>query len=216
MVEQRLPVLVLAGGKSTRLGRDKASEVLASRSLLQRALDACADVASAFVIVKARGQVLPAVRAAVPVTRVEDAYPETGPLGGIVTGLDAVRRMYTSREPPENAPEAALVIGCDMPLLQAALLRELVRLSAGHEAVVPVHDGLPEPLCAVYAVACADASRRLVEQGAYRVAGLLDAVNGLLVEEEEWRSFDPDGLSFLNVNREEDLKRARAIIGEGA
>jgi molybdopterin-guanine dinucleotide biosynthesis protein A len=202
------PVIILAGGKSTRLGRDKASEVLGGRTLLQRAVDACVGVASRYVIVKARAQALPALSVSAPVDRVEDAYPETGPLGGIYTGLTALVAAA------EAGP--ALVLACDLPLLQPALLRALLRLAPGQDAVVPVRDGLPEPLCGVYSTRCTEAAKRLLDAGAYRVAGLVDAVEARYVQEEEWRQWDAEGLSFLNVNREEDLARARALLERAA
>ena len=214
METTRHPAIVLAGGKSTRLGRDKASEVLAGTSLLQRAITACEGVASRFVIVKAIGQQLPEVSAVVAVEPVEDLYPETGPLGGIATGLQALAAPIARRR--ENAPaeaQVALVVACDMPLLQPALLAELLRLALGHAAVVPVRDGQPEPLCAVYSTACLEPAVSLLEAGDYRVSGLLAAVEALMVPETQWRPFDPQALSFLNVNREEDLVRARSLIG---
>jgi molybdopterin-guanine dinucleotide biosynthesis protein A len=99
-----------------------------------------------------------------------------------------------------------------MPLLQPSLLRELVRLASSHDAVVPVREGLPEPLCAVYTTACIEPARRLLERGAYKVSGLLDEVDALLIPETQWRPFDTEGLSFLNVNRQEDLELARTLI----
>jgi molybdopterin-guanine dinucleotide biosynthesis protein A len=123
--------------------------------------------------------------------------------------------MYTGLLNLTAGAASALVVGCDMPLLQPALLRELLHLAPGHDAVVPVKDDLPEPLCAVYTQACLEPARRLLERGAYKVAGLFDDVRAVLVPETRWRDFDPEGLSFLNVNREEDLARARELI-EGA
>jgi molybdopterin-guanine dinucleotide biosynthesis protein A len=206
MEAERCAVIILAGGKSTRLGRDKASEVLTGKTLLQRAVDATAELAGTFVLVTARGQSLPEVVAEAPLSTVVDAYPETGPLGGIVTGLLAVG----------DSPQPALVVACDMPLLRPALLRELLRLASGHDAVVPMVNGLPEPLCAVYAHSCINPARRLLDRGDYKVAGLLDDVDALLVPEEEWRRFDNEGLSFLNVNREDDLDRARRLVVDQA
>ncbi len=205
MESTRYPVIILTGGKSTRLGRDKASELLAGKSLLQRALDACESVAARYVLVTARGQHLPETLTSAPVTIVEDDYPETGPLGGIYTGLAALASQAETQH-------HALVVACDMPLLQPALLRELLRLAAGHDAVVPVNDGLPEPLSAIYSMACIEPARRRLERGAYKVTGVLDDVDALLVPEPQWRPFDPEGLSFLNVNREEDLERAKELM----
>ena len=204
MEPERCTVIILAGGRSTRLGRDKASEVLEGRTLLQRAVDDTSPLADAYVIVTAKGQALPEIDSEVLVHTVEDAYTDTGALGGIYTGLLALG----------DSPGAALVVACDMPLLQPALLRELVRLAPGHDAVVPMLDGLPEPLCAVYTAACAEPARRLLDRGSYKVAGLLDEVNALRVPEGEWRLLDPDGLSFLNINREEDLEVAKGLLSQ--
>jgi molybdopterin-guanine dinucleotide biosynthesis protein A len=203
MQAARCAVIVLAGGKSTRLGRDKASEVLAGKTLLQRAMDACEAVASRFVIVKARDQRLPEVASDAPIGIVEDVYRETGPLGGIYTGLNALAA---------DPDAATLVVACDMPLLQPALLQDLIRRIPGHVAVAPVRDGLPEPLCAVYTTKCLEPARKLLDRGAYKLSGLLDEVDTLNVPEEEWRRVDPNGLSFLNVNREEDLEQLRRLI----
>ena len=206
-------MIVLAGGKSTRLGRDKASEVLAGKSLLQHALDACDGLASRFVIVVAQHQRLPDLSTDTPVQIVEDAYPETGPLGAIYTGLITLRDTPPATAAlTDESSDIALVVACDMPLLQPALLRELLRLASDRDAAVPIREGQPEPLCAVYSTACIESARLLLERGAYKVAGILDVIGARMVPESDWRHFDPDGLSFLNVNREEDLALAKRLI----
>ena len=137
--------------------------------------------------------------------------PGTGPLGGIYSGLrtafddDDVKELYQA--------DYAFVAACDMPLLQRALLEEIRRLAPEYEAVVPVSDeGLPEPLCAVYGPNCIRAIRERLEAGQRKAASFLEDVRTLFVPPEHWRRFDPGGLSFLNVNREEDLVRAREIL----
>jgi molybdopterin-guanine dinucleotide biosynthesis protein A len=193
--------IVLAGGKSTRLGRDKASELLLGVSLLQRAVSALQTVVSKIVVVKAVGQQLPAVESKIPLLVVEDAYPGTGPLGGIYTGLTAM------------TAEAGLVVACDMPLLQPDLLHGLRGFSPGSDAVVPVSDDAqPEPLCAVYARACVEPIRLRLEAGVFKVASFFDAVRVIYVESSTWRQWDAIGLSFLNVNREGDLDKARSLL----
>jgi molybdopterin-guanine dinucleotide biosynthesis protein A len=207
MVAQNHPVIVLAGGKSTRLGRDKASELLAGRPLLQHVIDGSSGFASALVVVTAKGQRLPAVQSKAPVLVVEDDYPEAGPLGGVYSGLNAL-----AADSIDGVTQTALVVACDMPLLQPALLEEVLRLVPGHDAAVPVHQGLPEPLCAAYTTACLEPARKLLEARSYRVSGLLEQIDARLIPEEHWRLLDPEGLSFLNVNRESDLARARELL----
>lgn len=197
---QQAAAIILAGGRSTRLGRDKASEVLLGRTLLQRAADCFRGLVDEYVIVSAREQRLPEVEAQGLLQTVEDIYPETGPLGGIITGIGAMESPF------------GLVVACDMPLLQPALLSELLRLAPGHDLVTPLHDGLPEPLCAVYTKACLEPIRSRLENGAYKVSGFYSDVHALYVSEEQWRAFDPAGLSFLNLNREEDIERAKGLL----
>jgi molybdopterin-guanine dinucleotide biosynthesis protein A len=196
--------VILTGGLSTRLGRDKASEVLLGRSLLQRVIDRLDGLVDEYVIVTAAGQALPGVEAMAPVSSVQDAYERVGPLGGIYSGLSAMRGAR------------AVTVACDMPLLQPALLSELLRLAPGHDAVVPVNEGgLPEPLCAVYAKTCLPAIKQRIDAGAFKVTVFFESVDVLYVEPAAWWRFDPDGLSFLNVNREQDLRRAEALIAAG-
>jgi molybdopterin-guanine dinucleotide biosynthesis protein A len=191
--------IVLAGGKSTRLGRDKAGEPLLGVPLLQRVLDRFEGLVTERVVVKARGQTLPPLTTE-GVQVVDDLYPGTGPLGGVYTGLSAIASPF------------ALATGCDMPMLQPLLLAEMLRLAPGRDAVVPVYEGVPQPLCAVYAHACLGPMRRRLEAGALRLASVLESLQPLYLQPAEWRDFDPAGVSFLNVNSEEALKRAAELL----
>lgn len=192
--------IILAGGKSSRLGRDKASEVLAGRPLLQHAIDRCAGLVQAYVIVTARDQALPPLQIPAPHRAVEDLYPETGPLGGLYTGLQAIETPY------------ALALACDTPLLSPGLLAALLSHVSGYDVAAPSREGLPEPLCAVYARECAPAAQARLERGAYKLTALFEDLIALLLPEPEWSRFDPQGLSFLNINREADLARATALL----
>ena len=195
--------IILAGGHSSRLGRDKASELLLGRSLLQHVVDRLQGVVDEYVIVRAAGQALPQIETGATVDIVEDAYPQIGPRGGVYTGLHALQAPH------------AITLACDMPLLQPALLAELLRVAPGHDAVVPLNR-LPEPLCAVYAASCLPAIEQCIEAGSYKLTGFLEAVDVLYLNPESWRSFDPEGVSFLNVNREADLRRAETLLRRGA
>lgn len=197
--QPNVAAIILAGGKSSRFGRDKASELLRGRSLLQRVADRLDGLVDEYVIVTAAGQQLPSLYASRPIVSVEDLYPEAGPLGGVYTGL------ATTQAP------LAIAVACDMPLLQPALLRALLRLAPGHDAAVPMNE-LPEPLCAVYAASCLPAIKAQLDAGSYKMTGFYGAVDVRYVEPETWRRFDPDGLSFFNLNSEDDLRRAEQLL----
>jgi len=193
--------IILAGGKSRRLGHDKAGEMLLGRSLLQCVIDRFDGLVSECVIVRAAGQTLPEVAASAQITTVEDLYPESGPLGGIFTGLTAAETPY------------GVVVACDMPLLRPALLAELLRMAPFYDLVVPLReDGLPEPLCAAYSKRCLEPIRRRLEAGAFKVTGFYEQMEPRYLQPQEWRRFDPEGLSFHNLNREEDLRRIEALL----
>jgi molybdopterin-guanine dinucleotide biosynthesis protein A len=193
--------IVLAGGRSTRLGRDKASEPLLGRSLLQHVLDRISGLVDELIIVRAPRQALPEIDTALQLRVVDDLYPGRGPLGGIYTGLHAAR---TGR---------CLAVACDMPLLSRLLLGELLRRSAECDVVMPVIE-FPEPLHAVYARSCVEAMRERLDSGQLKITGFLGAVHVCYMREAECRSFDPDLRSFVNTNTEEDLVRARALLAE--
>jgi molybdopterin-guanine dinucleotide biosynthesis protein A len=184
-----------------RLGRDKASEPLLGRSLLQRVVDRFEGLVDEVVLVKAQGQELPPVESSAAIREVEDVYTRIGPLGGLYTGLSAV------------AGGRVFVAGCDMPLLQPALIAELLRLAPGLDAVVPVNEsGLAEPLCAVYGATCLPAIEQRIRRQQHKLTDIFEGMEVLYVRPVVWRRFDPEGLSFLNVNNEEDLRRVEQLL----
>ena len=190
--------IILAGGQSRRLGRDKAVEPFHGEPLIRRVIRrAVAAVAAGEVVVVVaspeRAAALPlepAHRAAV------DVFPGGGSLGGIYTGLEA------------SATEWALVAACDMPFLSAPLLEYMAGLREGYDAVVPVVEGRPEPTHALYARRCRPAIEHKLRAGELKISGFFDEVAVRYVAEDEVRRFDPELLSFFNINRPEDLTRA--------
>ena len=191
--------IVLAGGRSSRFGRDKASEPLLGRSLLQHVIDRITPLVGELIIVRAPGQTLPDIETTLPVRIADDAYPGRGPLGGIYSGL---RSAGASR---------CLAVACDMPLRSRPLLRELLGRSADCDVVMPVL-AFPEPLHAVYARSCLEPMRARLEAGQLKITGFLGAVNVCYMREAECRALDAELLSFTNVNTEEDLARVRDLL----
>jgi molybdopterin-guanine dinucleotide biosynthesis protein A len=132
-VKLRVSEGVLAGGKSTRFGRDKALELLAGEPLITRVLSRLSGVTDESVVVvndERRWDELPPPEGTIVAV---DAYPGGGSLGGIFSGLRAA------------SAEWSLVVACDMPFLNPRLLSRMLELRAGHDVVAPVIDGRPEP-----------------------------------------------------------------------
>lgn len=196
--------IILAGGLSRRLGRDKAVEPIDGQPLVGRVMDALSGIADELVVVvntPQRGQELPLRDSAVVAV---DIYPNAGSLGGIFTGLSSASNQW------------GIVVACDMPFLNLDLLSYLLSFRESHDAVVPVLDGRPEPTHAAYSKVCLSAIKARLEANDLKIARFFDDVRVKYVSQRRVEEIDPRRRSFFNVNTEEDLARARLLAGEGA
>jgi len=179
--------IVLAGGKSTRMGKDKAMLQSGSETMLMRAVKEMFKFTDQVIIASHSGE-----RYSIPgAIEVKDRYAGQGPLAGIHAGLTATEREY------------AFVVAVDMPFFRADLARFLLERKEGYDVVVPVVGGYAEPLCAVYSRRCIGPIEELIERGRRKVVYLYDKVRVLKVKEEEWRKI-ADGSVFTNINTPQD------------
>ena len=195
--------IVLAGGLSRRLGRDKAIEPFGDEPLIARVIGRLSALTNETVVVvnsEARGAELPLPDEAKVAV---DIYPESGSLGGIFSGLTAANNDW------------GFVVACDMPFLNTDLIAHMLTLREDYDAVVPLLDGYPEPTHAAYSIACLPHIESRLEAGQLKIAGFFDDVRVRYVSESEIDSFDAERLSFFNVNRPDDLERALALVEEG-
>lgn len=196
--------IILAGGLSRRLGRDKAVEPIEGQPLVGRVMDALSGIADELVVVvntPQRGRELPLRDSAVVAV---DIYPNAGSLGGIFTGLSSASNQW------------GIVVACDMPFLNLDLLSYLLSFRESHDAVVPVLDGRPEPTHAAYSKVCLSAIEARLEANDLKIARFFDDVRVKYVSQRRVEEIDPGRRSFFNVNTEEDLTRARLLAGEGS
>jgi molybdopterin-guanine dinucleotide biosynthesis protein A len=198
--------IVLAGGRSSRMGAPKAGLEWHGSTLLYRTTALLARAASGpVVVVKAPGQHLPDLPSGVEV--VADPVEGLGPLQGIAAGLTAV----ASRAP------VAFVCSTDLPFLHPAFVRRVLRAfdEPGTDVVLPVARGYRQPLAAAYRTALADLIGTLVAAGNLRPGILLEQCHvrplddAELLTDPELARFDPDLDSLLNVNAPEDYVAAR-------
>ena len=109
-----------------------------------------------------------------------------------------------------NAP-FALAVACDMPFLNPRLLRYMADLTRDYDALVPSIGGIWQPLHTIYAKACLTTVEDLLARGLLALTDLLTRVRVRALRFATIRRFDPEGLSFLNINEPDDLMRVRAI-----
>ena len=198
--------IVLAGGRSSRMGRPKAALEWHGSTLLRRVVGLVGrGVDGPVVVVRAPGQALPALPDDVEV--VEDAREGRGPLQGLAAGLAAVR----------DAAPAAYVSSTDVPLLHPRFVRRvLAALDDDVDVVLPHAAGFPHPLAAAYRTTLVDAVARLISEDRMRPAFLFEAcrVRRLdesdLLEDPALAALDPGLDSVLNLNAPADYQAARA------
>lgn len=193
--------VILAGGKSLRLGRSKALQAIGGKSLIQWVVDRLAILSTEIIIATAPGETIPCSSAA-RIKTVVDIYLGKGPLAGIYSGLIA------------SSSARAIVVGCDTPFLSVGLLEYMTQIGSTFDVVVPRIKKKVEPLCAVYSKNCLAPIQELLEQNELRISELFSMVKVRYIEEDEINSLDPEHLSFFNINSQADLTRARRLATE--
>lgn len=189
--------VLLAGGNSSRMGRNKALMPLAGHRLVDRALAILRGIFDDLLIVTNS----PDLYADLGVRMVPDLVVGKGALGGIHSAIYHVATPH------------CLVVACDMPFLNAAILRYLVEQRSGYDVVVPSVHGRPQPLHAVYGKACLQPIARRLETDLLHVVGFFPDVRVREVASEELAGFDPEGLSFRNLNTPEEFDDAAHRLG---
>jgi molybdopterin-guanine dinucleotide biosynthesis protein A len=193
--------IILAGGKSSRLGRSKLLETIEGKSLIQQVVDRLATLSTEIIIATAHGEAIPC-SSTVRIKTVADIYPGKGPLGGIHSGLTA------------SSSPRAIVVSCDTPFLSVSLLKYMTQICPAFDIVVPRIKNEVEPLCAVYSKNCLAPIQELLERDERQIRKLFSMVKVEYVEEDEINRFDPEHLSFFNINSQADLDKARKLAAE--
>ena len=189
--------VILAGGRSSRFGRDKAAVQFEGMSLLEHVLGGLPESCVETVLVLREEQ----ADAGYPVDRVvfDDPTLPDGPLRGIVSGLEAIDREW------------AWVVACDLPGIVPALLEGLVSArTADALGVIPEWGGRIQPLCALYSRAAAPLLRDAAGSGPGSVVAALDHPGFQRFDETRSRKIDPEGRSFININTPDALARFRS------
>ena len=195
--------IILAGGRSRRLGRNKALESIGGQPLVQRVADRLSQVTDDLSLVVAEPEQGDSLPVSGPHRVVLDLHPGGGSLGGIYSGLSAAKHQW------------GIVVAYDMPFLNLDLLRRMLQLREGVDAVVPVLQGRPEPTHAVYSKVCLPHMEQSLLSGQLKISGFYDQINVSYVSEDEIASLDPDFLSFFNVNTPDDLEKALVWAEQG-
>lgn len=187
-----MTAFVLAGGKSTRMGRDKALLELEGETLLERALKRAGAVTPRTFIVGGAGKFANFGDV------VEDVYPERGPLGAIHAALECSQTEWN------------LMLAVDMPFMKEEFLRWMTAVARWGNATVTVPQvgGKLQPLCGVYRKAFAGVAQRSLERGENKIDRLFSEVTTRVIEESDLKSAGFFRDLFRNVNTQEEWEAA--------
>jgi len=186
---------VLAGGKSSRMGFNKAFIEFGGRRLIEATVDCLAGLFPEVLIIANDLDLYAYLGAKV----IPDLIPNAGSLGGIYTGLSAA------------AHPKCFFVACDMPFLNADLIGLLVSEAEGWDVVVPRVAGELQPMHAVYARSCLPFIKEAIDVGMLKIARFFPKVKVKTIEEPALRAVDPYLLGFMNVNTPLELEEAEAI-----
>ena len=196
MSEPRVSAIVLAGGRSSRFGRDKLVEPLAGRTLLEHAIAAVGPLARETIVV---GRQNATPRLAGGTVLLHDPSPFEGPLVGLLTGLRGATQPIT------------LVVGGDMPTMVRSVLEALIaRLDDPTvDATVLEDAGRDRPLPSAVRTAPATAiAERLVAAGERRLGALFEALPTGVIDEPTWHTLDPAGMTLRDIDAPADVLQA--------
>ncbi len=188
--------IILAGGQNIRMGSSKALLTLAGKPIIQRIIAVLQPLFREIIIVAND----PARYGTFNYPVVGDIIPGKGPLSGLHAGLIA------------SKDEKNFVVACDMPLLEAEIVRFMLSQVAGFDVVVPQIGPYLEPLHAVYAKNCLAAIEQAISAGERKVTSFFPQVRVNYLEERLLARYGDLDRAFLNINTPEDWLEVRQYL----
>lgn len=196
--------IILAGGKNTRMGKEKAFLKIGGRMIIEIITAALKPITGEIIIISNK----PVLYAGCGFPVVPDVFPAQGPLSGIHAGL-----LHASNP-------AALITACDTPFVSTRLARLLIEHSPAFDLVVPRYRGVVEPLFALYNKTCLDFFEMSLKKGHNKIARVIESMilEGIKVKKLEEEELKAAGTNwervFFNVNTPDDLVRAQKMAGD--
>jgi molybdopterin-guanine dinucleotide biosynthesis protein A len=198
IMEIEVTGVLLAGGKSLRMGEDKRYLVVGKQTLLERGLGVLRSVFQEVLVVIAQDNPPLGVDARV----VRDLVPDCGSLGGLYTGLTQA-----------TAP-CIFVVACDMPFLNQAVIAQFTSRRATADIVMAKLAARLHPMHALYGKRCLPALEQMIRARQLKIQEIVShaSLRVQYVTEADLLTIDPSGRSFHNVNTPEDLEAARSLL----
>ena len=190
--------ILLAGGKSSRLGTDKAKVKLDGESIMIQTIAEKLSSLSDDIVISTNGRRYEDITT--PVRWATDVKPGAGSLMGLYSGLLAVRHNY------------AIAVACDMPFINVELFKYMIAMPRDYDALLPRIGDKTEQLHSIYSKSCLPKMEKFLESGHLKITSFIKEINVKYVPEDIINRYDPKRLAFLNINTAEQLKEAQDIL----
>lgn len=196
---QAISAFIIAGGKSERLGQDKACVLLTGEPLIQWVFRSVRPFFGRVFIVTRTPRVFHFLKEQ-GAEILPDLLPEVHSLGGLYSALS------------QSGTEYSFICPCDTPFLQPLLLKELRAASSGYDATVCRINGQIEPLCGIYHKKCISPIEEMLKTGNLRIQDLFSRIRARFLSELEVDELNPEGFSFFDVDTQQDLDKAEKML----
>lgn len=193
--------VILAGGESKRMGRDKATLEFSGDSLIKKTVRLFKSLFPTVIVISKETEHLKDLGCPV----IEDILPDRGAMIGILTAFS------------HTDEEAIFVAACDMPFLNEEVISHIISEGAGFDVVLPVVAGKKHPLHALYSRASSELMSETFREGKKSLNAFIDSLapeKVRFIDEEEIKQIDGEALSLFNMNTAEELERAKEIMGK--
>jgi molybdopterin-guanine dinucleotide biosynthesis protein A len=190
--------VVLAGGRSSRFGANKALADWKGTPLVQTVVNSLLEVLPKVLVVTKNAAELSFLESE-RVQVIEDLCADGHPMGGLFTALQGLQTPH------------AFVAACDMPFVEPRLIEAMWHSRADYDAVIPVWREKRQPLCGVYSRGCVGLVRSSIDQDMLGISRLFDTLRTRFMLEREVAGVDPQGLSFMDIDTREDYERAKGL-----
>lgn len=196
-MENRITGIVLAGGNCKRL-KDKPFLKLEEKALIEIIVEKFKKIFEEIIIVTN----IPDKFKYLNVRLIKDLIPSKGPLGGLYSGLSVSSNVHN------------FFVACDMPFININLVEYMRQQIEDYDIVVPLTKRGFEALHAFYSINCLEKIKNQIDEGNLKIIDIYTYFKVRIITMKEIEKIDPKGLSFFNMNTEEDLKKAKEIYDE--
>jgi|TARA_B100001964_G_C14130895_1_gene552825 molybdopterin-guanine dinucleotide biosynthesis protein A len=201
MITKNLSGIILAGGLSRRLGRNKAVENFNNKPLLSIVYDSIKPFVNEIIIIvnnKQRQVELSFLKNANFAT---DEYNNSGSLGGIYTGLSNANN------------EKAIVVACDMPFISPSIISLMIsKIKSSDDIIIPETEGFKHSTHAIYSKSCIEIIKKNLDDNNLKISNIFNMCKTKIISENEIYATEPCTKSFFNINNEMDLTKAKKLI----